>query len=501
MRTLPISLVTVLGVALVSTRVFAGGYVTYFGTFETNSSFTAGSLLPDGGTYHRQDWGFVGTWIRVVWSSDDGFAPDFGRIYRIEWIHKESGDVLAWLEHQIRDSEDWDLCIYSRVNGSTDWTLTKCADEPFGWHHKAWLHAECFETEPHMNRTTIEASTGAEAIIDRTYEPTEFVPEPRVSVTPGSISPSLPEQHMQAAVEAGTADVGVMLVDDRGCEIPLEDRGVELESLIVQETGSHLHFDQPEEGGTGLFEDPDQAFDGKRNTITGKTNEDGLYMVAYRADKFGIDEQLIARAQNPLTGEEIQSTPAKLSIEVQGLVPLNQASSEYDICGSGSTLDLRHNQAACKRETHYVTPGTRKALESLNQDFKEVTGFGLSFNDANLSQGGLFDSGVDDLLDSDRADPDNVMNPDLDNEKRRLHVSHRHGQDIDINRNAPDNGERCPEPGNLLCEFKADEDADEAVKIHDGKHRWRILKDIARDDYDAWMPDYAPARLHLRFPE
>ncbi len=455
--------------------------------------------------YERQDHWAVGARVQLkdIWVDQDGetvYAAEPGDTWVWRWRHVASGQVFH--EDSITYHGGEDLCWSTGYCGVvTQWAVVaglQCMPEDMR-----------VNVETYFNETFLGADN---------FVPTQFVPEPKISITSNTIHPYVPSRGTPGTIthlpeiEAETTEIAVLVVDDLGCNVPLEDVEVKLESFIVPESGGHLHFAESDIGGTGLFIYEDE-FDGVRNKVSGITDETGRFEAEYKADKIGINEEFVAQVENPLTEEQIESDRETLTIVLPGLTPLDPSSEVYTICGTGSVADLTHNRAACgDRESHYLKPNVVEIVEAINEKFKAITGFGLSFNDATLPHGGIFDSGVSNLLDPKRSDPEELFNPELDLRRddptrrgdHELHQAHRHGTEIDINRGGS-NANDCPQPGNLHCVWEGqdpdDEDYNEAFERFKGMPKWEIIKRLAERDHGGWMAGYAPVRLHLRFQE
>lgn len=118
---------------------------------------------------------------------------------------------------------------------------------------------------------------------------------------------------------------------------------------------------------------------------------------------------------NPDTGEELNVMDF-LGIQVPGLIGLSHNSDTYGLLGSYNPgCDEEHNDDKDVRRSHYLLPDVKDSVETVSIDYLNRTKGKLIFNDASLSYGGFFDSG----------DPNDRYSA--------CHVSHRVGNDIDIN--------------------------------------------------------------------
>lgn len=250
------------------------------------------------------------------------------------------------------------------------------------------------------------------------FRPSEFPIRPPLVAL---LSPSIPPR-AGTQPPSRTATVVVDVFDDiqrpsgTNCGVRVPNVVITAQNIIVPGTGSHKHFTNPEEVGTGeysvlfgqLVEPPADA------GIKAKTDQFNL-VVSYAPGEFGLSELIKVKARDPLRGTELDGPSQNLNIRVPGLIPLDTANVSYALRGSfGNDCDIGHNDGPTDRRSHYVLPEMYGFAGTLAGRFFSHESVRVSYNDASLEFGGFFDDGT-----SNRADA--------------CHVSHRTGRDIDVN--------------------------------------------------------------------
>jgi hypothetical protein len=416
---------------------FPAGQTFYHGVFQNDDAFMSFVEIPDGGIYERQRFPWVTGVITVTWSTFHGLPPEFGNRWRIEKFDEDSEESLGWLEIQVRDSADFDLCLWGRSDIS-DWEILGCAFEPFQFNFFGAFHSECIDETLHRMRSSILAASG-EDHIDSGFEPTSYYPavanivsdrdrigvkRPADSLLPGYPIPEFP---------GGVATIMVNVQDSTGCEIPLEDAEVKLRSTIVAGSGGHVHFSGDETRGGGNFS---TLRDGSHTSddgteIDGPTDEFGTFSALYVAGELGVEERIRAIAsrqtETPSGVAESEELETRITTSFGGLVDFTDGLWEslgppspgagrrspphpehgFDIAYGGS---CPHQPPAV-----WVRPVVRTKIINLNEEYHAAYGSSLSFNDASLQLGGK----IEDLGKGGR--------------NARCHISHRAGIDIDIN--------------------------------------------------------------------
>lgn len=317
-------------------------------------------------------------------------------------------------------------------------------------------------------------------------EPTEFpAGKPQVQLSRQSIHPHVPSAGLpEVPAETTRIDVVVMDAIQRpgggNCGVPLSNVEVSVKNTIEPESGSHRHFFVGgADPGTGkhalrsgeLVEQPSDTelkaltgpFGGIETDYTpkdyGQNPKDPA--APFSKGSYGLSEVVEVSVKDPLTGSVIEADDQVLQIRVLGLVPLDTSGQFYILAGTFATdCDRQHNDSANVRRSHYVTPDMRSFAQELAQRFFAATadssgqnGIKLSYNDASLEFGGLFDDG-------------NNSNRDA-----VCHTSHRAGIDIDVNVGG---GSCDPQAGyNLDCPSSPGYPA--------GGTRRKVLTEIAKE--------------------
>lgn len=329
------------------------------------------------------------------------------------------------------------------------------------------------------------------------FRPSEFpVGQPDLTLAQTSIHPAIPATSSTPAIAAEQADITIEVLDGivrpggGTCGVALADVPLTVASTIVPDTGSHKHFTDPGEHGTGKFIAPGFVFPPQEvnddgTILTGTTNVAGRLSTVYGAGQFGLTEQILVTATDPNYGGT-KSTEEFLDIKVPGLVPMLSDGSQYVLAGTGRPCDTPHNPTPfdpALRQSHYVTQSLfGRLIELTNRYFigtadeNGQNGAMVSFNDASLRFGGVFDDGSG-------LQPTSAPAPG----GNKCHDSHRYGIDVDVNRGGP---LVCPDRLKLNCPL--DDPA-----FPRGTDREGLLTRLVERDFDGKQ---VPERnLHYRF--
>lgn len=265
---------------------------------------------------------------------------------------------------------------------------------------------------------------GAGSFGDFPFKPVEFpVGVPEISISQPTLHPEIPGTPHNAFIPPDQTLVEIQALDGiqrpagGNCGQPLADVPIKLIATVVPQTGSHLHFTNSNEPATGEFIElpfvfPPQLISDDGTMLDGVTDGFGQLLAAYEAGFYGLREQVKVQATDPNYGGTTEAVD-EMSIRVPGLVPLETTSTLYSLRGGGtSACDVGHNDTSTQRRSHYVTPAMRDFIGTLAGRFYSTEGVALSLNDASLEFGGFFDDGV---------------------RNASCHVSHRQGNDIDVN--------------------------------------------------------------------
>lgn len=345
--------------------------------------------------------------MQVIFSERYGFPPIEGDDWKVELFDFQSNESLGYVTYYYTGQ-----CLYVDTGGGEDPTELYCIADPsydYVFYFVFTFYTQCLETESYY----IRASNSGQTLPDTHFEPTPFQPKKGL-ILPGSLA-SVPPAISD--VETGEiATVAVLVNDDLGCNMPVENAPIMVSNTIVKQSGSHLHFNTDDEIGTGQYVasiPPWLSSTSNNTSISSQTDKDGLFTANYRVGKFGLKEKISIFVTNQITSEKLL-TEGELEIRIPGLVGLSQDGEMYRVLGSGKPgCDAGHNDKAHIRRSHYLLPEVMKEIESVAVEYNSRIDAKLSFNDASLEYGGFFDAG---------------------SRTSECHVSHRIGNDIDINK-------------------------------------------------------------------
>lgn len=212
--------------------------------------------------------------------------------------------------------------------------------------------------------------------------------------------------HPQETVSSSSATmIGVYVEDNvfrtdragtkgENCGQAISNVDVDLRNTIVPNTGSHNHFKNEHDRGTGLYVEPIPSgiiSSDKTEINDGRTNEQGVFVAQYNAGFYGVSEKITATITNSETGKQF-SDNLVYNIKVPDLIPLEETGKTYTVVGGLTICDNSHNDKyengdLIRRRSHYVTPSTYDKVQELHDRFFDKTGVHISVNDASLDFG------------------------------------------------------------------------------------------------------------------
>lgn len=409
------------------------------------------------GVYHRETYPHLGGFLQIFPSHDNNLDDGDTWVVAVDLFpFLGSQPIRLGAAHLVYDAAT-DCLLFEGTPATCEarWP----PDAPtFGSKllgFTIFFDAQCINVADYQLAGEFNASGGPiEQISDSPwpFRPTEFpLGTPQVLVAQTNIRPMIPkfpttagspndipglrnpaEPPGQTRLVAFVED-GIQRLDGSNCRKALPDIEMTLENIVVSKSGSHVHFTNPKEPGTGRY--LGVAAGSPRHRIIGKTNQLGNFFATYQAGEFGVDETVTAFAVDPMSNNNVPSEPVALRIEIPGLVPLDTSGFHYTLAGTGSPVDLRHNLDAVNpalRLSHYVTENMFFTVQAMADIFFGETGIVLSLNDGSLQYGGIFDES-----DADRT--------------ADIHDTHRFGVDIDVNRGGPRGCPNPADPDNLSC--------------------------------------------------
>lgn len=384
----------------------AYAYTTYYGVFQhPYQTFAYLSRISDG-VYERQNNPYISAYSQAIFSERYGYPPVEGEDWTFELYDTETDQLLGYVSYYYSNE-----CLYAEVDGYTQ--ILGCLADPSGdysFNFIATFATQCLETKNYY----IAASHASVSAPKQNFRPTRFQPTEGeiISGSLASIPPKLPE------IDAQKTTISVLVKDNLDCNVPLEDIPISVKNTLVPESGSHKHFNDDEETGTGEYVasiPPWSTINDDKTHIASVTDQEGLFTANYQAGIYGIQENVTVKVINPDTNEELESS-GTLDIRIPGLSSLNAQSGPYILLGSFKTsCDKQHNDSSTQRRSHYLKERVVLGVEAVANEYLSRTDAMLSFNDGSLEYGGFFDKGSN--LRSERC-----------------HISHRKGIDIDLNK-------------------------------------------------------------------
>jgi hypothetical protein len=403
----------------------ASTYTQYNGLYEHPfNSFYDLKAIPNNGTYNRQDNDYFSGYARAVFSKDLDYLPVEGESWTFSLKDTSTNRSLGTIIYTYSNS-----CLFYDIGfGKVQFYCFPDSTSTYTVHFLGTFSSRCISVNPYK----YSFSHNGAATQDTNFNPSEFQPGKAVINPVRTVSPYLPAKNggKAAEVQEGTAVIRLVVKDNLGCKVPVQNTEVELENTIVPDSGSHKHFSAENEYGTGQYVESLPAWNAINTTktkITTKTDQFGVVNASYKAGLYGVDEKITATTngmyKNGLSKEF--KAESNLRVGVRNLIPLDLSGATYTVRGGYTDAcgDKHHNDGNYARRSHYVTNNTLKNIEQLNDLYIARTGApDLCLNDASLKYGGYFDNGSD-----VRAFKG------ANNELAKCHFSHRRGIDIDIN--------------------------------------------------------------------
>lgn len=396
-------------------------------------------LLEGDALYERETYEAIGTLFTLLVDSFDAF-PEDGDTWFISFDLQEPERRLSVIEVRYDAEQD---CLLFEGSPFLCEIRSRVEEEGGIVRYRTFLffNAQCVPTEDYVLAIEFQPGGGTRDELEGSplpFRPTTFpVGEPVLQLSSSRIHPHIPAFSQGPAlssnpeIPAGQTLLviavrdGIETPEGTNCGVALPDIPVDVEATIVAESGSHLHFKEADEPGTGEFHDvagneEPITIDESGVKFSGKTNTQGAVFGAYQAGVYGVEESFQVTVTDP-ERDESKTVSINVEIQVPGLVPLDESGALYTLRGSFSPGcgDNVHNRSATDRLSHFVTPGMKSFAGELASQFMELEDIKLSYNDASLEFGGFFDKGA-----ADR--------------NAKCHTTHRHGVDLDVNASSLD---------------------------------------------------------------
>jgi hypothetical protein len=425
MRTIPLPQRTV-GLAVLLVSLFWGSAVSantasaFYGPYEVDM-YGRPVALDD--LYRRYPYPYIGVifLFQTTRSSSLTLLPEDGETWVLTFINEELGRVIgrtaltydAATDCLVDEDGYRPICglyIPPGVNETRTKVLTisyytRCIDE-VGYHIGVTMNDG---SSPPGAPYQFMASRFRPAIASVSHAD-HLLPE-----LPGDnfTTPGTPH------IDPGKTPVQIAVEDDLGCHERLEDgTQVTLENRILKGSGGHSHFldvagDVHGDGKYTVRSAADTIVE--TYEVTGPVDQYGTFTADYTAGRLGVTEAIdvtVTREPRENEPDEIRlerRDASELDIKVPGLMhmaPSDQNAFVYQYGGG-----CPHDPPAAQ----YGTESLYNAVRALNSYYKSLTGDDLSYNDASLPFGGLFD------------------NKGGGGRDAGCHQSHRRGIDVDIN--------------------------------------------------------------------
>lgn len=304
---------------------------------------------------------------------------------------------------------------------TTSWSNGWC-QESTSW--TVWWTYPCASEGRYRIKVLFNGSlVGQDEFSPTRYTPVIYGVAAKDSISPKLLGDNFASKYMQTINPESTlvfVQVAGIAGNKQQCLTPLPDATVKISNTITPSSGGHDHFSSNNELGTGTYTplgssdilDPGNlATNG--TVIEGKSLSDGSFYTFYTAGDFGVNETLTVEARRDATtiDDERKSDPVTYTIDIKApnLVELPEGilDGQFSFRYGGSCV---HNPTA-----RWVVSGLKTRLIIMDALYKNKFGHRLSFNDASVKFGGVFDNGKNGGRDS------------------LCHKSHRRGNDIDVN--------------------------------------------------------------------
>lgn len=334
------------------------------------------------------------------------------------------GSVWTWQFLRIENEKG--LPVNQLLTEFSDTYEGQVGDCPFQWSTgdckaiigwKYWWRYPCATEGKYRLRVLFNG----EQIGEGDFSPSRFTPEiDNVWINEPAIQPEFKAYN----IDGESTEIYVQVVGvagpDKQCRQSLPDAIVKLTNTITPNTGGHEHFSDENELGTGEYIpfsskdilDPDTPKTNK-TVIEGEINSTGIFFTEYKAGEFGVNETITLEARRDATDTDLERKSKEatetLDIKVSNLAVMPEGSED------GQFKFVFGGTCAHNPEARWVIPGMKSRLVLLDSFYRSKFGSRLSFNDASLKFGGMFDNGDNGGRDSS------------------CHQSHRRGNDIDVN--------------------------------------------------------------------
>ena len=392
----------------------------FYGPYEVDA-FGRPVVLTD--LYKRYPYPYIGVifLFETIRSSGVTLLPEDGETWVITFTNDDLGKVIE------RNTLTYDAasdCLVDEdgVNALCGLYIAEGTSEHIVRVLAITYYTQCIdEVGYHLDVTMDDGSTppGAPYV----FTASRFRPSIAAVYNAGSVIPELPGDNFTnpgtPRVEPGHTPMQVDVEDDLGCGERLEDgTDVTVENRIIKGSGGHSHF--LDQAGT-VHGDGTYTARNVADTviapykITGSVNQYGSFKADYTAGKLGVTEAIdvtVVREPRPLEPDEIRlekQDASELDIKVPGLVHMSPSDQNAFVYKYGGGCPHLPPAAQYGTESLYVR------VRALNSYYKSLTGDDLSYNDASLPFGGLFENEGGGARDAP------------------CHQSHRRGIDVDIN--------------------------------------------------------------------
>ena len=383
----------------------------------------------------REDYESIG--IIYVINQDASHFTEDGESWTLSLIENSTGlAVFTPIKFVARTSEidNGEVCIFIEWNGVIDpnYSQRQCFSKDWYYYpipERAYIGVNWRMSckEPGAYKISTEHFLGTD---EHDFELSEFIPGEVIITGVKDITPKTNFSQLKWVQsqkhEAGKLNLAITVFDNQDCKIPVQDIELELENVIVEDTGGHEHG-EPDHPATGKYIETTPAKEASSQSETHikvKTNADGYILATYEAGIYGVDEKITVKAHVPNSSRFVEAKET-YSIKVPELVPLStDGTLGYTVAGTFKGCDKEHNRAATgDRNSIYLTHHAIGQVLGLNYLWKQMGNQALSFNDASLPNGGYFDKNSFTVTEGQQFVYGNYC-----------HKSHRQGTGIDINR-------------------------------------------------------------------
>lgn len=391
--------------------------------FQVHPDFTKVSL--QNSIFERDTYNGIGVDVTLsdLISSSGRYNVPVGstwtwQLYRVE---NEQGALVNQLITELNSTYQGEVgdCLYQ-------WSTGYCGPVS-GW--KYWWRYSCASEGKYRFKVLFNGSS----IGEDDFLPSRFTPEFDYVYVDSTIQPKLTGDNFASknmpTINEESAAIYTRVVGVAGhekqCKQSLSDVIVKLTNTIKPGSGSHAHFTDVNELGTGQYVplksgdilDPDTSNTNK-TVIEGETSSTGVFRAEYKAGEFGVKETITMEARRDATDVHPErkskiATTKDIDIKAPNLVAMPEGS------GDGEFYFVYGGSCAHSPTARWAVPEMKSRLVVLDALYKNKFGSRLSFNDASLQFGGEFDNKTGKTSSGGRDS--------------RCHQSHRRGNDIDLN--------------------------------------------------------------------